>query len=136
MLGRARSHIGHSRIGELEQCVLERLWASGSSNPKAMHRAVGITRGISHNTIQTTLERLFRKKLLERVKVSHAYVYFPLITRDGLISRMISDVFEALSSDKDDLVSAFVDLASRADEKTLNKLKRLIARYRADIEEK
>ena len=122
-----------TRLGELELCVMERLWESAPSNAKAMHLAIGKVRGISHNTVQSTLERLFRKKLLDREKVSHAYVYSPAVSRDGLISRMVSEVVETLSNSNEGLVSAFLDVAGRADEKTLDELKRVIARYRENI---
>ena len=109
-----------TRLGELELCVLERLWEAGSCDAKTMHLEVGESRRISHNTVQSTLERLFRKNLLRREKVSHAYVYTPRIAREGLASRMVGEVVETLSEDRDGLVSAFVDIAVRADEKTLN----------------
>ena len=125
-----------TRIGELELCVLERLWDGGSSDAKAMHLAVGKPRGISHNTVQSTLERLFRKKLLGREKVSHAFVYRPLITREGLAARMVGEVVETLSEDREGLVSAFVDIAVRADEDKVDELKRLIARYQDEISDK
>ena len=127
---------GRTRIGELELCVLERLWEASSSDAKAMHRSVGKFRGISHNTVQSTLERLYRKGLLSREKVSHAYVYTPLISREGLASRMVGEVLDTLSKDRDGLVSAFVDIAVRADEKTLEELKQMISRYREELAEK
>ena len=127
---------GRTRIGELELCVLERLWEAGQSDAKAMHRSVCESRSISHNTVQSTLERLYRKGLLSREKVSHAYVYTPLVSREGLASRMVREVVDTLSQDRDGLVSAFVDIAVRADEKMLEELKHMISRYREELAEK
>ena len=73
-------------LGELEIAVLEHLWSNGEFNVKGVHAALGKVRGISHNTIQSTLERLFKKKLLTRKKVSYAYVYQTAVARDELIA--------------------------------------------------
>lgn len=57
-------------LGELEMAVLEHLWSNGEFDAKSVHAALGKVRGISHNTIQSTLERLFKKKLLARKKLA------------------------------------------------------------------
>jgi predicted transcriptional regulator len=66
------SRIPSVRLGELESAVLERLWSAGPEDVKAVHQAVGARRGITLNTVQSTMERLYRKGLLARDKVSHA----------------------------------------------------------------
>jgi predicted transcriptional regulator len=68
-------------LGELETAVMNHLWADGDGEAKAVHRALGKRRGITLNTIQSTLKRLFEKNLLVREKVSHAHVYRPSMTR-------------------------------------------------------
>ncbi|SRR6266508_551901 len=119
------------RLGELETAVLEHVWAAGPSDVKAVHRSVGAPRGITLNTVQSTMERLFRKGLLSREKVSHAYVYSPRHTREELGTRMIEEVVSRLlKGEAVPVLEAFVDLAARTDEANLDRLERLIAERR------
>jgi len=125
--------VKRQNLGELEMAVLEHLWGEESGNAKAVHRNIGTQRGISLNTIQSTLERLFKKKLLNREKVSHSYVYSPSVQRGELMSQLIDEVVTTLSGGKTDyLLSAFIDYAVRADESSLDRLEQLIAQRRAN----
>ena len=84
-------------LGDLEMAVLEFVWKSGPVDVKHVHQALEQARGLSHNTIQSTLERLYKKKLLRREKISHAYVYRAAIERHELMGRMIDDVVNTLA---------------------------------------
>ena len=120
-------------LGELEMAVLEHLWVEKSGSAKGVHNGIGIQRGISLNTVQSTLERLFRKQLLSREKVSHSYVYSPSVQRGELMAQLIDDVVKTLSGGKSDyLLSAFIDYAAREDESSLDRLEQLIAQRRAN----
>jgi len=111
--------------------VLEHLWSHGEFDAKGVYSALGKTRGISHNTIQSTLERLFKKKLLARNKISHSYVYLAIVGRDELMGRMINDVVNTISKNNSDgMLAAFVDIAARTDEAHLDRLEQLINEYR------
>ena len=130
------STISRPYLGELELAVLEQLWTHGPLDAKATHRVIGTQRGIGLNTIQSTLERLFRKRLLEREKVSHAYVYTPSVGREELMERLIEDVVETFSDGRSEaMLTAFVDLAARVDEENLSRLERLIAERRAQTQD-
>jgi len=119
-------------LGELEMAVLEYLWSNGEFDAKGVHAALGKLRGISHNTIQSTLERLFKKKLLMRHKISHAYVYQTAVAREELMGRMINDVVNTISKDNTDgMLAAFVDIAARTDDVHLDRLEQLINEYRS-----
>ena len=118
-------------LGELEMAVLEHLWSHGEFDAKGVYSALGKMRGISHNTIQSTLERLYKKKLLTRKKISHAYVYQAIVGRDELMGRMINDVVNTISKNNTDgMLAAFVDIAARTDEAHLDRLEQLINEYR------
>jgi predicted transcriptional regulator len=124
-------------LGELEPLVLEELWAKGACDAKTMHRRIGDRRGIALNTVQSTLERLFLKELLSREKVSHAFVYAPLVRREQLMERLIGEVVETFSAGRPEpMLAAFVDLAARGDDENLARLERLIAERRAEAVDK
>jgi predicted transcriptional regulator len=118
-------------LGELETAVLEQIWADGPSDVKRMYAAIGKRRRITLNTVQSTMERLWRKGLLDREKVSHAYVYSARHTRAELCARMVEQVVgDVLQGEPATLLSAFVDLAARADRGNLDRLEALIAKRR------
>jgi predicted transcriptional regulator len=126
------SPITRPYLGALELAVLEALWREGGRDAKTVHREVGVSRGISLNTVQSTLERLFRKGLLAREKVSHAFLYTPALQRQELMVRLIGDLVETLSDGRPEpMLAAFVDLAGRVDEENLERLERLLAERRA-----
>ena len=126
------SFVTRPYLGVLELAVLEALWGHGGRDAKSVHAEIGIRRGISLNTVQSTLERLFRKGLLRREKVSHAYLYTAAVERKELMERLIGDVVETLSDGRPEpMLAAFVDLAARVDEENLTRLERLLAERRA-----
>ena len=123
-------------LGDLEIAVLEEIWQYGAADAKALHARVGPARSISLNTVQSALERLFRKGLLRRDKVSHAYEYSARVTRGELVGRLVEATVQRVGGSRPEtLLSAFVDLAARADVDQLAELEALIARRRAELEE-
>ena len=120
-------------LGDLEKAVLEDLWEHASGDAKEVHGRVGVARGISLNTVQSTLERLHRKALLARGKISHAYVYSPKVQREELMGAMIADLVGSLGQARSGgMLSAFVDFAVRVDQSNLDRLEALIAARRAE----
>lgn len=124
-------------LGDLEIAVLEHIWAAGPCDAKAAHGRVGRQRAISLNTVQSTLERLFRKGLLRREKISHAYEYSAGVSRSELVGRLVESTVRRVGGNHPEalLLSAFVDLAARAGEDQLEQLEALIAQRRAELGE-
>lgn len=119
-------------LGDLELAVLEDAWQHDEVDAKAAHGRVGASRAISLNTVQSTLERLYRKGLLARRKLSHAYRYRATLDRQALVGRLIEATVERVAgSEPDVLMSAFVDIAARAGEDQLRQLEALVAAERA-----
>jgi predicted transcriptional regulator len=124
-----------SGLGALELAVLDRLWSDGPADVAVMHAAVGAPRGIASNTIQSTLERLFRKGLAERQKVGRAFEYRACTTRAEWLSRALGDLLEATpGASGDTVLAAFVDLADRAGEEQLAALEARIQQRRRERE--
>lgn len=122
-------------LGDLEQAVLEHLWASGPDNPSGVHAAVGHPRGISVNTVSSALKRLFEKELLAREKVSHSYVYRAAVTRAELQRQLITAVASRFGeAGGPGFLAAFVDLAEEKGEDTLRRLEQMIAERLGDGE--
>ncbi|MBI3767910.1 MAG: BlaI/MecI/CopY family transcriptional regulator [Deltaproteobacteria bacterium] len=120
------------RLGDLEHAVLEHVWRTGEADVTATHKTVGLRRGISANTVGSALERLYRKGLLTRRKVSHAYRYAPTLDRDAFVARRAVDAaggVRALANAG--VLAAFVDLVGDTDEAALVRLERLLVQKRA-----
>ena len=121
-------HLGVNALGDLESAVLEHVWAMGRVDVKAAYQAVGVPRDITLNTVQSTLERLFRKGLLDRAKESHAYIYSARITREELGGRLLDDLLAGvLHGRTEPMLAAFVDVADRAGEEELRRLEALVS---------
>jgi predicted transcriptional regulator len=115
-------------LGDLELATLEAIWRLGEADVRRVHADVGVVRKLTSNTIQSTLDRLYRKDLLRRRKVSHAFVYSAAIDRAGLVARTIDAVIGQLGhGETGTALTAFVDFAVRSDPGALNELERLIA---------
>lgn len=116
------------RLGQLEVAVLNYLWSHEACDAKSLHLAIGEERGISVNTIQSTLERLFKKELLSRTKISHAYCYTSIVDRTQLITRRIDDLTaEIANGQTNSVLAAFVEFTARLDDSSLEQLEQLIA---------
>lgn len=110
-------------IGALELDVLKHLWsaADGVDARTVLESLHGRT--ISLSTVQATLERLHRKALLSREKVSRAYLYSPAVSREQLISMLIGDVARRLADDGlEPVISGFVDFVGETDPALLDRL--------------
>ncbi len=120
-------------LGELEHAVLEYLWRAGEADVLETHEAIGVRRGITVNTVGSALERLHRKKLVARWKVSHAYRYKPRLGRDTHhVRRVIEGAGGMRALGRVGLLAAFVDLVADADGAALDQLEQLIAKKRAE----
>lgn len=110
---------------------MEHLWAGREGEAKAVHKALGKRRGITLNTVQSTLKRLYEKELLERDKVSHAHVYRPRVTREEFQRTLLDHlVTEVMGGEASALVAAVVDLTERAGPEHLERLEALVAERR------
>lgn len=122
---------GPLKLGDLEVATLEAIWSRGEADARELHHFFSPSRGISLSTVQSTLERLHRKGLLVREKVSHAYVYSPAESREAVMARLVDEAlgrFRAKSNDG--LLAAFAGITASANAETLEALENLIREAR------
>jgi predicted transcriptional regulator len=121
-------------IGELELASLTELWRTGESDVSEVHQAVGKERGITSNTVGSALERLHRKGLVCRHKVSHAFRYRPAITADEFAARRVLEASGGSGAlSRVGVLAAFVDLVADVDDGLLDRLEVLIAKKRRPV---
>lgn len=88
-------------------------------------------RGGTLNTIQSTLDRLFKKGLLLREKQGHAFQYRAAIERDAFLGNLINKISNDFGGNADNaLLAAFSSLSSDLDNSQLDELERLIDQRR------
>lgn len=130
-----RDDADFANLGDLETAVLRHVWAHGPTDVKSAHAAIGAARGITHNTVQSTFKRLWEKGLLTREKHSYAYIYGAAVSRSELTERMVGALVTQIAGDEvHAAIEAFVNLAERAGDDTLDAMERMIAQRR-DAEE-
>ncbi len=123
--GTARSMKRVRTLGDLEAEVMNIVWSCSSVTVKDVNDR--LSRERAYNTVQTTLDRLYRKDLLVREKQSHAFVYRPRLERAEYHRRLMSGFFrELLQSERASVLAAFIDTAAAADIRNLERLEELI----------
>lgn len=120
-----------SNLGALEMAVLEYVWEHGPSDIKEAHGQIGVERGITHNTVQSTFKRLWKKGLLSRSKQSHAYIYAARVDRCQLTELMVNQLVEQVASHEPTVaIEAFVNFADNAGDEAFTALEELVAARR------
>lgn len=114
-------------LGERELAVLEVLWERGAKSSQAV-QALMPGRPISLSTIQSTLERLFRKQLVSRTKSGRAYLYQASISRSQLIGGLLRDLAEDVAGGElAPMVSGFLHYVASEDPELGPKLSKALA---------
>jgi predicted transcriptional regulator len=134
--GKSASNIMSTNLGELELRVLETLWRRPHLAARQVREALGEERAPSLSTVQSTLERFYRKAYVDRLKQGHAYSYHASVSRGRLLGRILGDVIQLLHDGKmETILSSFVRAAVDLDEKSLDNLEQLIREKRKQQEE-
>ena len=115
------------KLGELEKLVLQYLWQHKSADVKQVFAHFERIRGGSLNTYQSTLDRLFKKDLLSREKISYAFHYQPRVERHELIGKLIKSVTsDFVTEDDNSLIAAFSSISKDFNIEQLSRLEALI----------
>ena len=123
------------RFGPLEWRVLESLWQRGDS--ASVRDLQPQFPDIAYTTLMTTLDRLFRKGVLDRVKRGRAFVYETRLSRPEFESARAATALRTAIDGNDatltPLMSFFVDAVSEKDHAHLNELEALVRARRAEL---
>lgn len=118
-------------LGDLEKRVLQYLWEALEADAKQVHAALTQRQGGTLNTIQSTLDRLFKKDLLSRQKQGHAYYYRARVGREELIAQLIQNVTgDFIGADENSLIAAFSSVSAGLNDQQLLQLEELIQQQR------
>lgn len=123
-------------LGPLELKVLEVLWRR--SRAWTVRQVQPSFPELAYTTLMTTLDRLYRKGVLRRLRLGRAFGYTPRCSRDELFGRMVSGrVTELLAAcgDSTVLLSTLVEAVGHADAQLLDELEALVRAERARLKE-
>ena len=125
-----------SSLGELERDVLAIVWQHGEISVRDACERLGAT--IAYTTVMTTMDRLFKKRLLGRRKIGRAFVYHATATRQELEGAVANEVMQSLlradGREALPVLSSLVDAVSERDRALLDELERLIREKRRAID--
>ncbi len=121
-------------LGKLEREVLNEVWRRHEVSVRDVYLA--FDEGIAYTTLMTTLDRLFKKRLLTRRKDGRAFIYLPAVSRVELEQGITEDLIEGLlghGTESVPVLACIVDAVSERDRELLDELDRLIKEKRKDL---
>ena len=126
-------------LGTLERDVMDVLWARADLSVRDVQ--LHLNRPIAYTTVMTTLDRLFKKGLLERRQAGRAFLYSAALTRVDLQAQIAGRVLEGLLRARDaepmPLLSNLVDSVSAqaGGDELLEKLEALVREKRRQLQQ-
>jgi predicted transcriptional regulator len=129
-LGRGRDPL-RAAFGHLERDVMEVMWRVDTATVRGVQER--LPRTAAYTTVMTTLDRLFKKGFVDRVRQGRAFVYRAAHSREqvetvvtaGLLTGFLGESRRALP-----LLSNLVDAVAEQDETLLDELDALIREKR------
>ena len=121
-------------LGPLEQRLLHVLWTRGTATVREL--LDGLEHKIAYTTAMTTLDRLYKKRLLNRVVEGRAFRYSPRLTQTELKKAAAGKAIQQLldSSDPPSLpLSYLVEALTERDLQLLDDLQQLVQRKRREL---
>jgi predicted transcriptional regulator len=122
-------------LGPFEQQVLEKLWSQGSATVREFLADGKIHQ--AYTTVMTTMDRLYKKGILDRVPEGRAFRYTPRHTPEELQRDTALDSIRQLlgSGDASSLpLSYLVEALSAHDAQLLDELQLLVERKRRELQ--
>ena len=134
-LERQRESNPQVSLGQLELALMEILWSQGGCNVREV--AQRLERPLAYTTVMTTLDRLYKKGLLDRHMPNRAFVYSSRMSREEWERRRAESILASLFSggrpSRELLVSSFLDAAGRYDAALLDELERKVRTKRKEL---
>lgn len=136
-------HFGRSRtatepsvgLGRLELSVMEIVWSRGESSVRDV--VACLTRPLAYTTVMTTLDRLYKKGLLDRYKSERAFRYSPRCSRDDWERKRADSLLAGFlcrpEPSRDLLISCLVEAVGQYDEALLDDLEKKIRAKRKEL---
>jgi predicted transcriptional regulator len=126
--------ISNPQLGPLERQLLEALWERGSGTVRELLDDEKVTQ--AYTTVMTTLDRLYKKKVLDRVSEGRAFRYSPRQSAEELRRvAAVEGIRQLLGSGQTTSLplSYLVEALTEHDEQLLDELQLLVERKRREL---
>src|ERR1700756_5729714 len=111
-------------LGKLERQVLEQAWRRDEVSVRDIF--LSFEEQIAYTTLMTTLDRLYKKKILNRRKDGRAFLYSPAVSREEFEHGIREDVIDGLlgrgAERIEPVLACIVDTVSERDRESLDEL--------------
>lgn len=135
---RRPSEVASLALGKLEREVLEQIWQRREVSVRDVY--LQFEERIAYTTLMTTLDRLYKKRLLHRRKDGRAFLYSAAVGReefeDGIREDVIDSLFESGVGEIQPVLACFVDTVSERDRELLDELERLVKEKKRELRRK
>jgi predicted transcriptional regulator len=122
-------------LGTLELELMELLWLRGESSVRDVVPKLG--RPLAYTTVMTTLDRLFKKGLLERHKSDRAFLYSPHLSRQEWERKragsLVAGFLSGPGPSRELLLSCLLDAVGEHDARLLDELEKKIRSRRKEL---
>lgn len=122
-------------LGSLELELMEILWLHGENSVRDV--VPKLSRPLAYTTVMTTLDRLFKKGLLDRHKSDRAFVYSPSFSRQEWERRRAENLVAGFLSgphpSRELLLSCLLDAVGEHDASLLDDLEKKIRNRRKEL---
>ena len=122
-------------LGKLERQVLDEAWRCGEVTVREVYVAFG--ENVAYTTLLTTLDRLYKKKLLQRRKDGRAFLYAPALSREEFEHGIREDVIDGLlghgAEGVEPVLACIVETVSERDRELLDELDRLVKEKKHEL---
>ena len=123
-------------LGKLENEVMDLVWENKEVSVKQV--ADALDDRFAYTTVMTTLDRLFKKKLLTRRKSGKAFLYqasmSPAELERGVAEDVIGSLLDAGTDHIEPVLACIVDAVSERDMEFLDELERLVQMKRLELQ--
>jgi predicted transcriptional regulator len=122
-----------SALGTLEFELMQILWSQGESSVRDV--VPKLSRPLAYTTVMTTLDRLFKKGLLDRHKSDRAFVYSPHFSHQEWerAGDLVAGFLSGPNPSRELLLSCLLDAVGEHDASLLDDLEKKIRNRRKEL---
>lgn len=122
-------------LGRLESDLMRIVWSRGRSNVRDVVQQ--LDRPLAYTTVMTTLDRLYKKGLLDRCRQDRAFVYSARLSQQECERRQAESIaarfLAGAPASRDLLLSSFLDAVGENDAVLLDELEKKIRKKRKEL---
>lgn len=119
------------RLTKLELQIMESLWSQGACSIREIQESFPERKRPAYTTIQTTVYRMERKKVLQRIrKIGNAHIFQAIVSRHAAHRRLIDELLNLFGGSSQPVMAHLIESGKltlgevREAEKALRKLAR------------